>query len=134
DNTWYWGSMSARLKDGSTLGFNIGYGFGDTSAASENMIFYNGKAHKIDQIDFGIPIIDGREDFMKPWNFTSSDKRLEMTFKPVYDNRTKLNALIIAQDAHQVFGRFSGKAVLDDGKEIIFEDCFGFAEKVRNKW
>ena len=57
-----------------------------------------------------------------------------MIFKPFYDNRTKLNALILAQDAHQVFGKFSGRAVLDDGKEIKFHDIVGFAEKVRNKW
>ncbi len=37
-NTWYWGSASG-LVDGVPFGFNIGYGFGDTSAASENMLF-----------------------------------------------------------------------------------------------
>jgi hypothetical protein len=35
---------------------------------------------------------------------------------------------------HQVFGLFSGKAILDDGTEIIIKDRLGFAEKVRNKW
>ena len=34
-NTWYWGSASG-LVDGERFGFNIGYGFGNTSAASEN--------------------------------------------------------------------------------------------------
>ena len=37
DNTWYWGSASG-LADGVPFGFNIGYGFGDTSAASENVL------------------------------------------------------------------------------------------------
>ena len=36
-NTWYWGSASG-LVDGERFGFNIGYGFGNTSAASENML------------------------------------------------------------------------------------------------
>lgn len=134
DNTWYWGSLSARLDDGSTFGFNIGYGFGDTTAASENMLFHNGEAHKIDGVDFGIPVIDGKEEYMQPWKFSSTDGRLEMSFQPVYDNRTDLNAIIIAQDAHQVFGKFSGIAILDDGRKIEFKDCMGFAEKVRNRW
>ena len=134
DNTWYWGSMSSRLPDNSLFGFNIGYGFGDTSAASENMLFYNGKAHKISLIEFGIPFKDGKEDYMDKWHFTSDDKRLEMTFIPLFDRRTDLNALIIAQDAHQVFGKFTGAAVLDDGSKISFSDCLGFAEKVRNRW
>ncbi len=42
NNTWYWGSGSMRLASGDTFGFNLGYGFGDTSAASENMLFLNG--------------------------------------------------------------------------------------------
>ncbi len=47
-NTWYWGSASGAV-DGVPFGWNIGYGFGDTSAATENMLFYNGKAHKLSQ-------------------------------------------------------------------------------------
>ena len=43
-NTWYWGSASGQV-DGVPFGWNIGYGFGDTSAASENMLFYGGRAH-----------------------------------------------------------------------------------------
>lgn len=46
DNTWYWGSGNCMVN-GKPFGFNIGYGFGNTSAATENILFYNGKAHKI---------------------------------------------------------------------------------------
>ena len=53
DNTWYWGSASG-LTDGVPFGFNIGCGFGDTSAASENMLFYNGIAHKLSRVAFEI--------------------------------------------------------------------------------
>ena len=134
DNTWFWSSMSCYLDNKNTFGFNLGYGFGDTSKASENMLFYNGKAHKLDLVDFGIPVVDGKEKFMDKWHFTSNDNRLDMVFKTFYDNRTNLNALILRQDAHQVFGKFSGKATLDDNTVIEFSDCWGFAEKVRNKW
>ena len=41
--------------NGKPFGFNIGYGFGDTSAASENMLFYDGTAHKLDDVTFHIP-------------------------------------------------------------------------------
>jgi len=37
ENTWYWGAGHG-VVDGHIVGFNIGYGFGNTSAASENMI------------------------------------------------------------------------------------------------
>ena len=133
DNTWYWGSASG-LADGVPFGFNIGYGFGDTSAASENVLFYDGKIHKLSQVIFEIPTKDGREDYMSPWKFTSDDGRFEMDFLPVMDRAAKTDVGIICSDQHQVFGRFSGTAVLDDGLKLEIRDLMGFAEKVRNKW
>ena len=36
-NTWYWSSASGEL-DGVPFGWNLGYGFGDTAAATENAL------------------------------------------------------------------------------------------------
>ena len=133
-NTWYWGSASGEV-DGVPFGFNIGYGFGDTSAATENVLFYNGKAHKLSAVSFNIPEkVDGSEDYMSPWTFTSDDGRFEMDFIPVLDRYSGTSVAVIESIQHQVFGRFSGRAVLDDGKVIELRDFFGFAEKVKNKW
>ena len=41
-----------------------------------------------------------------------------MDFVPVLDRAARTAAVIIETDQHQVFGRMSGKAVLDDGKVI----------------
>lgn len=132
-NTWYWGSLNATVG-GKPFGFNIGYGFGDTSAASENMLFYDGRAHKLEEVAFHIPQKDGKDDFLSPWRFTSSDGRFEMEFSPVLDRASYTSALVILSDQHQVFGRFSGVAVLDDGTRLELRDALGFAEKVRNQW
>ena len=132
-NTWYWGSASG-LVDGADFGFNIGYGFGDTSAATENMLFYRGRAHKLSQVRFEIPMRDGRECYMRRWRFTSDDGRFEMSFEPVIDRAACTDVKLIKSDQHQVFGRFSGTAVLDDGTVLHIEDLMGFAEKVENKW
>ena len=133
DNVWYWGSASG-LVEGVPFGFNIGYGFGDTSSASENMLFYGGKAHKLSQVTFNIPMKADKEDYMSPWTFTSDDGRFEMDFVPIIDRAACTDVKLICSDQHQVFGRFTGKAVLDDGKEIYVKDFLGFAEKVHNKW
>lgn len=130
-NTWYWGSASYQVG-GVPFGWNIGYGFGDTSAASENMLFYDGKAHKLSQVEFHIP--GDEKDFMSPWKFTSDDGRFEMDFVPVMDRAACTDVKLIKSDQHQVFGRFTGRAVLDDGKVIEVKDFPGFAEKVENKW
>ena len=134
DNTWYWGAGHGMV-DGHVVGFNIGYGFGDTSAASENMIFVDGIAHKFDKVTFNIPQTpDGKDDFLKPWTFTSSDGRFEMDFVPILDRAACTDLKVIISDQHQVFGKFTGKMILDDGSVIVLQDFLGFAEKVRNKW
>jgi len=133
-NTWYWGSASG-LVDGVRFGMNLGYGFGDTSKATENMLFYDGIAHKLEEVTFHIPqTADGRDDFLKPWKITSSDDRLNLTFTPILDRASLTNAVIIESDQHQVFGRFDGAAVLDDGRVLEIRELIGFAEKVKNRW
>ena len=133
ENTWYWGSASGLVKN-VPFGFNIGYVFGDTSAASENVIFYGGKIHKLSQVMFNIPAKDGKDAYMSPWTFTSDDGRFEMQFLPLMDRAAKTDLGIICSDQHQVFGRFSGKAILEDGQEVRIDQLTGFAEKVHNKW
>lgn len=129
DNTWFWGSGNTDI-DGKAFGFNIGYGFGNTRAASENVLFYDGKAHKLDDVTFLIP----EGDYMAPWKFTSSDRRFEMDFVPILDRAACLDFKVIVSDQHQVFGKMSGKAVLDDGTELKIRDVLCFAEKVHNKY
>lgn len=135
DNTWYWGSFQAVLPSGTKLGWNIGYGFGDTSAASENMLFVDGVAHKLSQVTFNIPRDKkGNYLYMQPWTFTSDDKRFEMQFEPILDRQAPLDLKVLAMLPHQVFGYFTGEVVLDDGKKIKVEKMIGFAERVHNKW
>lgn len=129
DNTWYWGSGNT-VVNGKPFGWNIGYGFGNTSAATENMLFYDGKCHKLDDVTFNIP----ENSYMEPWTFTSSDGRFEMGFVPVLDRAAKLSALVVETDQHQVFGRMSGRATLDDGTVLEIKDVLCFAEKVHNKY
>lgn len=129
DNTWYWGSGNCDL-DRKAFGFSLGYGFGNTKAATENMLFYDGKAHKLDDVTFHIP----PDDYCKPWKITSSDHRFEMDFEPIIDRNAKIDFKLIVSDQHQVFGRMSGTAVLDDGTEIHLKDLVCFAEKIHNKY
>ncbi len=132
-NTWYWGSASGLL-DGVPFGWNIGYGFGNTAAASENALFYDGVLHKLGRVTFEIPERDGKYDYLAPWKFTSDDNRFYMDFTPVLDRSACMNVGVLKSDQHQVFGRFTGRVTLDDGTVLPVRDFFGFAERVENKW
>lgn len=129
DNTWYWGSGNG-VVNGKPFGFNIGYGFGDTTSATENMIFYDGKCHKLDDVTFHIP----KASYTNNWRFSSSDGRFEMTFKPIIDRAAKIDVGIIVTDQHQVFGKMNGTATLDDGTILEIKDLTCFAEDVHNKY
>lgn len=129
DNYWYWGSGSGYV-DGVSVGFNIGYGFGNTSAATENVIFYDGVAHKIDDVKFNIP----EASYTNPWTFTSSDGRFEMDFVPIIDRCSLTDVKLIVSDQHQVFGKMSGTMILDDGTKVELKDFLCFAEEVHNKY
>jgi hypothetical protein len=146
-NAWLWGSASGLARcpavgfanrpnsgvadrDVVPFGFNIGYGFGDTSAASENMVFYDGQAHKIGRLSIELD----EKDFMKKWHAVSEDGRFDMTLTPRLDRAASTDFGILASIQHQVFGSWTGCAILDDGRRVEVEGLRGFCEKVINRW
>jgi hypothetical protein len=125
---WYWSSMSGKLDNGKSIGFNLGYGFGNTKNTTENMIFYEGKGYKLDNVIFDIP-----KKYTDTWKIKDDKEELDLIFEPIFDNYTNLNYILLGQNAHQVFGTFSGKIKIDDGF-IHIDNLFGFAERVNNRW
>ena len=132
-NTWYWSGLST-VNDNIELGFNLGYGFGDTSAASENMLFYNGKAYKLNDVVFDIPKDEkGKYEYLKPWKIKSTDGTIDLDFMPLIDRCDNTNLLILKSLQHQVFGIFNGKIKCGD-IEAKIENAISFAERVTNYW
>lgn len=127
---WVWASASAFLDDGRTLGLNMGYGFGDTSAATENALVLNGRIHKLEQIAFDY---DPR-NFMRPWAMQSPDGRLNLEFMPFKERVAKSNLLLLYSEVHQMFGRYSGTLRTDEGEELHICDVIGFAEEHHARW
>jgi hypothetical protein len=133
-STWYWGSLSGLGSVGGEapgpLGFNIGCGFGDTSAAGENLVFYKGRGSKIGRLSIEFD----RGDFMKSWHAFSEDGRFDMSLEPELERASSVNLGFLASIQHQVFGLWSGRALLDDGRELRVDGMRGFCEKVVNRW
>lgn len=127
-NEWFW-SNGTGMADGEIFGFNLGCGFGNTSKATENALFYQNRAHKLGNVK-----IEHQQDFMEPWHLTDDEGRLDFTMQPLYDRTTRDKVLFIDNCCHQVFGLFSGRAVLDDGSELQIEGLPAFAEHAVNNW
>jgi len=127
---WFWGNGTG-FSGGKKFGFNIGWGFGDTSMATENMFFYEGKAYKLG----GLKAERDEKDYMKPWRFTSDDGSFDLNMTPVYDNHTMTNiAFIIKTGCHQVHGLFNGTVRLPNGSEIKITNLLAFCEHAINRW
>ena len=127
---WVWASASGSLDDGRSVGLNLGFGFGDTSAATENALILAGRVQKLGRVDFEY---DSR-DFKRPWRMTSPDGRLDLEFVPFVERVAATNLLVITSEVHQMFGHYHGTALADDGEVIRLEGVVGFAEEHHARW
>lgn len=127
---WNWASASGFLPDGRRFGLNLGCGFGDLSAATENALILEGRVHKLGAVRF-----DYRSgDYMHPWHFTDDEGRLDLTLVPFKERVARTNLGIIFSEVHQMFGRYQGRVVTDDGEVISIQGMVGFAEEHRARW
>ena len=132
-NTWYWSGLSG-VSNNTLVGFNLGYGFGDTSSATENMLFYDKKAYKLKDVVFNIPKNDkGEYLYLEPRTIKSESGDINLTFIPILDRKDSTNLLILKSIQHQVFGVFNGTIKVDD-IEVEIKDTVSFAERVTNYW
>ena len=127
---WNWASASGFLPDGRSIGLNLGSGFGDLSKAGENAVILNNRIHKLEQVKFDYT----PGDYMKPWEFTDTEKLLELTFTPFKDRLAQTNLGIITSKVHQMFGRYNGYVISDEGERIQVKNLIGFAEEHYAKW
>lgn len=125
-NDWFWATASGFHKK-ALLGWNLGKGFGDDIAASENCIFFNNGIHKLEQVSFD-PEIDKNGKKTDNWVFSSNNKRFEMTFEPLLKQTIPYDFVYAANALFSMYGKFSGKLILDSGFELEVEDYYGIVE------
>ena len=112
------------------VGFSVGYNSADSSLGTENAFFLDGKLQKLDRVTFHIPSAR-----FAPWRFTSNDNRLEMTFTPHQERDENHRMLFLySLKRRQLFGKFSGKVILDSGLEFKFRDITGMAERRKSRF
>jgi Domain of unknown function (DUF2804), N-terminal/Domain of unknown function (DUF2804), C-terminal len=127
---WNWASASGFLPDGRSVGLNLGCGFGDLSAATENCLILEGRVHKLENVSFDYD----QRDYRKPWKFSDSEGRLELHFEPFVERVAQTDLKLIYSEVHQMFGCYHGRVVSDEGKEVEIANLIGFAEEHHARW
>ncbi len=89
-----------------------------------------GRIHKLDQVRFDYD----PADYYRPWRFSDNQGRLMLEFIPFKERLARTNLGIIFSEVHQMFGRYSGFALADDGERIELNGLIGFAEEHRARW
>jgi hypothetical protein len=127
---WFWGNATAFVG-GRRVGWNIGWGFGDLSHATENVVFADGVATKLGEVRLD----HDPADLMKPWHFTSDDGAFDVVMTPVHDHDTATKILgIVDTRCHQVWGTYSGTVPLASGEVLTLDDVVAFCEHAVNRW
>jgi len=125
---WVWASASGFLSDGRPAGLNMGFGFGDATAATENTLLLEGRIHKLPRLRFDYD----SSDFMKSWRMRSD--RVDLTFVPFLPRVARTNLLVVRSEVHQLFGRYYGTVVADGGETIELDGMVGWAEEHHARW
>ncbi|MBW2390289.1 MAG: DUF2804 domain-containing protein [Deltaproteobacteria bacterium] len=128
DSFWVWASASGRLGDGRRAGLNMGHGFGDTSAATENTLLLDGRIHKLGNVAIDYTA----SDFMQPWQMRSD--RVDLEFTPFVERVAETKLVVIQSEVHQMFGRYAGSVLADDGETVRIDGIVGWAEEHHARW
>ena len=125
---WYLSSLSSYIE-GKPFGLNLGWGFGNLANATENMLFYNEQAYKIDELLFEHDL----DNPMSPWHLFDKEGIVNLSFTPFYDNYTQNKMLVVNTHCDQCFGYYEGTAIVG-GKKLIIPKTVAFLEHAVNKW
>ncbi len=120
---WNWGA-GAGVCHGSTIGVQLGGKWTDGTGMTENAFSIDGKLSKIS--DDLVWTYD-TSDWLRPWRISS--QRVDLTFSPIYDKKTRLQLGALAQRVDQCFGMYTGR--IDD---IEIDGLFGWAEEASWRW
>lgn len=132
--TWYRSSCSTKTQEGDLIGFNLGYGLGDSSKGTENTLFFNNEVYKLDDVEFIFKTNKkGKIDYLQDIEVVSKSRDIDLIFHPLFNRHDNINVAVIASNQNQVFGRFTG-TIKKDGKTFEFKNYLGFLEKVINRY
>jgi hypothetical protein len=128
---WNWGGGAGRSTEGAVVGLQVGAKWTEGTGFTENGVLVDGRLTKVgEELTW-----EYRWDRpLEPWRVHHPDGSLDITLAPRFDRHSRVNALVLATEVHQVFGTWSGHVTDADGAEHRIEGIQGFAEESRSRW
>ena len=123
---WHWAAGSG-VVDGVPLSFNLGNGFGDDGAATENLVVYGDVPYKLGRVTWTYDASDP----MKEWSFKGDGISLVLTPIAQEIGGPDLGSRYLR--VRKAFGRLSGTIELA-GVTVAVDGLLGVAEQVEVSW
>lgn len=128
---WNWGAGAGRVG-GHTVGLQLGGKWTEGTGMTENALVVDGRLSKISE---ELVWEYDRADWLAPWRIrTPRSDRVDVTFRPTFDKRSRLQAGLAASAVDQCFGTYDGRIVPDDGVALEVTGLLGWAEEATWRW
>lgn len=130
--TWRWASAAGTASDGTRVALNLGEGFGDARAGTENLVVVGDRAAKLAAVAWS----HDAADLTRDWTFRSPDGRVDLVLHPVAPEESKLDLGPRYEHLHKVYGQLTGTLALEDGRTLKLDggDVAGAAEEMELSW
>ncbi len=128
-NFWRWGALMGEAS-GRRVALNLGHGFGDTRAGTENALFVDGVLHKLGEVRWRLD----RTRYAAPWTLESPDAKTSLAFRPVRVANAGVELGLFGIRVVRVFGEASGILGVPGQAPFRVDGLRGFCEEAWIHW
>jgi hypothetical protein len=132
---WNWGAGAGIVQTAGgpvAVGLQLGGKWTVGTGMTENALCVAGRLSKISE---ELAWEYDTHDWLRPWTIrTPSSPRVDLTFTPIHDKRSRLQLGVASSSVDQCFGSYSGTIVPDDGQSLALDGVFGWAEEATWRW
>ncbi|MGZ5966883.1 MAG: DUF2804 domain-containing protein [Polyangiales bacterium] len=125
---WRWGTFAFHMPEGL-----VGANFADHRMApgepEESCVWTSGACEPLDGVRFEA----SETDEAAPWRVTSSDGRLDVTFRPEARKKERQRFGVVDLDYFQSCGRFTG-TLRGGGRQYAIDEVYGVCERMRARF
>lgn len=128
-NAWNWAAAGGINSEGRQVGFTVGEN-ADVDGETENAFIVDKVLQEpsLPQITWTYDL----KDPMKPWSLKAD--WIDATITPWHVRNNATQMLVVSSWTVQVFGEWSGWAVLKDGTRVSLDGLTGFAEEAYQRF
>jgi len=127
---WNWAFLQGTADDGTPIGLNLTGGIFPDGRTGDNALWAGSELSTLSKPVFSFD----RQNYMAPWEVTTSDGRIQLRFTPKGSHSENRNLGLVNSRFIQVAGLFTGTVRTADGRLLTLTDVPGVMEDQDVEW